>query len=116
MARDPIDNSLSDLSFDFLDWEPCTKDECPSAKDDEAAEAAATAASADSPAPLGVTVRPGRAPRRRLWNALDVLRTILIGLVVFAVGSLVLTMAMNPDLTFAQAVSLLIGQVTALFT
>ena len=53
-------------------------------------------------------VRVVSAPRRHAWGAMYVLRTLLVVLVVFCVGSLVLTMILNPDLTFTGAVSLLV--------
>ncbi len=58
-------------------------------------------------------VRVVSAPRRHAWGAMYVLRTLLVVLVVFCVGSLVLTMILNPDLTFTGAVSLLVERAGA---
>ena len=58
-------------------------------------------------------VRVVSAPRRHAWGAMYVLRTLLVVLVVFCVGSLVLTMILNPDLTFTGAVSLLVERASA---
>lgn len=127
-----VDNSLSDLSFDFLGTFAPAKDEKPVCeKEPEApaspevvvaaeavpATAAPAAPAAAQPADTVVLaqgerlVRVVSAPRRHAWGALYVLRTILILLAVFCVGSLVLTMILNPDLTFGGAMSLLIERV-----
>ena len=120
------DNSLSDLSFDFLDGEQPSR-EGPSAKTEPPAEAevrppvaeAADGVSAeDSPPPAAVPAPVAAevagvvsAPRRHVWGAIYLLRTVLLVLVVFTVGSLLLTMLLNPGLTFDEAVRLLLSRV-----
>ena len=58
-------------------------------------------------APAGVV----SAPRRHLWGALYVIRAAAVAVVVFAVGSLVLTLMLNPELTFEGAVALMAERV-----
>ena len=60
-------------------------------------------------------VRVVSAPRRHAWGAMYVLRTLVVVLVLFCVGSLVLTMILHPDLTFTGAVSLLVERAGEVF-
>ena len=114
MTREIIDNSLADLRFDFLDGCPREQVEDAPAKDEAAGEELQGGEDEGATASAVPVVRAGRSLRWHMWDALDVARTILIGLAVFGVGSLVFTMVMNPDLTFAQAVTLLANQAASL--
>ena len=90
-----------------------------------AAEAGAPEPENAAPSPAGVAeepvvlaqgerlVRVVSAPRRHAWGAAYVLRTILLVVLVFCVGSLVLTMVLNPGLTFEETVSLLIERASS---
>ena len=110
-AGKAVDNSLSDLSFDFLDGVQHPRGE----KAEPTAEAApegmpvtaAASAAPDAPDPGIIS-----APRRHAWGLFYLLRTILIILAVFLVGSLLLTMLLNPGLTFDGAVHLLLERAT----
>ena len=119
------DNSLSDLSFDFLDGEQHPREGLPAKTEPPAeaevqtpvAEAAAGASAEVSPPPASAPAPAAAevagvvsAPRRHAWGAFYLLRTVILVLVVFAVGSLLLTMLLNPGMTFDEAVRLLLSR------
>ncbi len=130
-----IDNSLSDLSFAFLDGgvsaaaaiapsaavETKTGEEKPpgrsGAADSQAARADLRAregscadeeVAADRSTAGADTIS---APRRYAWGALYALRSMMLALVVVCVGSLVCTMVLNPELTFDETLRFIFEQV-----
>ena len=58
-------------------------------------------------APGEQLVRVVRAPRRHAWGLAHAMKTIVLAALAICAGSLALTLLMNPDLTFMDAVSLL---------
>ena len=106
------DNSLSDLSFDFLGGVQHVRETPAPAKAAESDLVPETAPAPADPeaaqAPPAETAGIVSAPRRHAWGFFYLLRTVIVILVVFLVGSLVLTMLLNPSLTFDDAVRLLL--------
>ena len=60
-------------------------------------------------------VRVVSAPRRRAWGLWYGLRTVILVLLAFCAGSIILTLILNPDLTFAAAVQLLTERIGNVF-
>lgn len=108
MAEQAPDNSLSDLSFDFLGGVQHPREEAAVMAPEE--EAAPGGEPASPPAPTETGDGVVSAPRRHAWGFLYLLRTVAVILAVFLAGSLLLTMLLNPGLTFDEAVRLLLAR------
>lgn len=119
------DNSLRDLSFDFLgvfgtangadaDRHAALVSTSRAIVPEENVTGAiipehmVTDEEAPTPAAPGAGTGIVSAGRRRVWGAVYALRTVAAALVVACVGSLVLTMALNPELTLSAAVALMV--------
>ncbi len=113
------DNSLSGLSFAFLDGvQEASPGESDTAVEVEASatpeevagpgetEEAPTIVAASTAEPMVVS-----GHRRRAWGLFYGIRSVIVALVVLCVGSLVFTMVLNPELTFEETVGFLYQQV-----
>ena len=74
----------------------------------QASRASAAAGAQKEAETSGVVVSP---LRRHAWGLFYAVRAVLLALVVCCVGTLVLTMIMNPDLTFVGAIQLILERI-----
>ena len=107
------DNSLRDLSFDFLGVFG-TANASAEEGSSEAALEIKTAGQEQVSGEEGSTSGIVGAGRRHAWGAVYALRTVGVALVAACIVSLVLTMALNPELTFSGAVALMASRAAAL--
>ena len=80
---------------------------------DACAEDAVGAAAGGAASAAGVAVRPS-AGARVAWGAWFWVKRVVIALVVCVVGSMLVTMALNPAMTFFDAANALFGGIAGL--